>query len=99
MSTTDPARDLEIRVLTDVIEAAESLLRRLEATGSTIAVRRPEAVATLIQAVMASARATGHYDPGSLVYAPLLDAILTGADATSWDTAIFTVLVDGFELD
>ncbi|MEV6769493.1 hypothetical protein AB0N05_12790 [Nocardia sp. NPDC051030] len=90
----DSTRDIEIRVLCDVIDAVESLLQQLEASGRTIKAPRSHIYAAVIQAVIASARASGHYGPGSLAYAPLLDAILTGADPTPWDTAIFTVLMD-----
>lgn len=97
--TRDTMRDIEIRVLTDVIESAETLLRQLEATGSRLIAPRPAAYATIIHAVVASARASGHYGQGSLAHAPLLDAILSGADATPWDTAIFAVLMHSIVLD
>ncbi|MRH92398.1 hypothetical protein GFY24_34090 [Nocardia sp. SYP-A9097] len=89
----DPLRENEIRVLVDVIEAVENRLRQLEASDSALVTPRPQAYAIIVYAVIASARATGHYGPGSLVHAPLLDAILTGADATPWDTAVFAALI------
>ncbi|WP_067540303.1 hypothetical protein [Nocardia crassostreae] len=99
MYPADSARELEIRVLADVIAAAEYLLQGAEAAGSTVAVPLAEVYAIIIRAVMASARAGGHYGPGSLAYAPLLDAILAGVDATPWDAAVFAVLVDGVVVD
>ncbi|MGX1809441.1 hypothetical protein ACWIGI_27290 [Nocardia sp. NPDC055321] len=86
-------RDIEIRALTEVIECTEKLLRRIERDGNVIAASRAGMYALVIQAVLASARAAGYHGQGNLVYAPLLDAILDGADADPWDTAIFAVLV------
>ncbi|MEU0504479.1 hypothetical protein [Nocardia sp. NPDC005998] len=40
------------------------------------------------------ARQTGHYGAGMLAKAPLLDVILTGAEGTDWDKAVFAVLMD-----
>ncbi|WP_067532991.1 hypothetical protein [Nocardia crassostreae] len=87
-------RDIEINVLCDVIDAVEALLQQLESSDSTIVTSRPEAYAIFIQAVIASARATGHHGAGTLATAPLLDAILAGAEATPWDRAILTVLTN-----
>ncbi|WP_459958772.1 hypothetical protein [Nocardia sp. IFM 10818] len=99
MPSADSTRELEIQVLADVIAAAEFLLQRTEAAGRAVAVPRPEVYAIIIQAVMASARASGHYGPGSLAYAPLLDAILAGVEANPWDAAVFTVLIESVVLD
>ncbi len=93
--TPDPARDLEIRVLTDIINAIESLLRHFEDSGTALVAPRPEAYALVIHAVLASARATGHHGSGSLAYAPLLDAIPPGVETNPWEAATFTTLIHG----
>ncbi|MFJ4655388.1 hypothetical protein ACIP5Y_29260 [Nocardia sp. NPDC088792] len=89
----DDMRDIEIRVLREVIDAVERMLEELEAAGGAIGMPRSEVYAIVIQAVIASARADGHYGFGSLVRAPLLDAILAGAEVEPWDEAVFTVLM------
>ncbi|MFI1912721.1 hypothetical protein [Nocardia sp. NPDC020380] len=89
----DDMRDLEIRVLREVIEAVEGMLDEVEAAGGVVGMPRSEVYAIVIQAVIASARAGGHYGFGSLVRAPLLDAILAGVDVEPWDEAVFTVLM------
>ncbi|MBL1073670.1 hypothetical protein JK358_04625 [Nocardia sp. 2] len=94
----DAMREIELRVLCEVIEAVEGLLVKFEATGGVVAVTRPQAYALVIQAVMASARATGHHGAGSLARAPLLDAILSGAEETPWEAAVFRVLVGSLAL-
>ncbi|GAB4588072.1 hypothetical protein [Nocardia sp. IFM 10818] len=89
----DNPDQIEIQVIRDVIDAAEAVLQHLEITGSSSIVSRPDAYAIFIHAVIASARSTGYYGPGSLIHAPLLDAIFTGTDATPWDTTTFAALV------
>ncbi|WP_067548401.1 hypothetical protein [Nocardia crassostreae] len=74
--------DIEIRVLHEVIEAVEIHLSALEASGRPLATARSQIHAAVIHAVIASARASGHYGSGSLASAPLLDAILVGAEAS-----------------
>lgn len=88
----DDMRDIEIRVLREVIDAVERMLEELEAAGGAVGMPRSEVYAIVIQAVIASARADGHHGFGSLVRAPLLDAIL-GAEVEPWDEAVFTVLM------
>lgn len=92
-------RDTEIRVLREVIEAIESRLVTLEAAGGTVIAPRSHIYAAAIQALLASARTTGHYGAGSLVRAPLLDAILPGTDASPWDAAIYTLLLGSVLVD
>lgn len=81
-------RDIEIDVLREVIEAVDALLRNLETAGTTIVAPRPQMYAVAIQAVIASARATGHYGAGSLSSATLLDSILEQLDETGQAPAI-----------
>lgn len=94
----DSAREIEVRVLVDVIEAADALIRRLQVSGSVIP-PRSEVYAILIQAVMASARSTGQYGPGSLAHAPLLDALLPGVEVNPWEAATLAVLVRGVAIE
>lgn len=91
-------RELEVRVLGEVIDAVEEWVRDAEVSGQAVPVPRSQIYASVIQAVLASARETGHYGPGSLASAPLLDAILSGAEVNPWDTAIFAVLMEGSAL-
>ncbi|UGT45328.1 hypothetical protein LTV02_18920 [Nocardia yamanashiensis] len=95
----DSMRDTEIRVLREVIEAVESRLVTLESAGVTVIAPRAHIYAATIQALLASARTTGHYGAGSLVRAPLLDAILPGTDAAPWDAAIYTLLLGSVLVD
>ncbi|WP_405493975.1 hypothetical protein [Nocardia sp. NBC_00511] len=86
--------EIDIRVLREVIDAVEDRLRAMEARGGVVTVTRAEIYATVIYAVMSSAREAGHYGAGSLVRAPLLDEVLAGADPEPWETALYAVLVD-----
>ncbi|MTE15174.1 hypothetical protein [Nocardia aurantiaca] len=90
----DDQSDMEIRALRDVIDAVEDRLRRFEASGGVVLAPRSEVYATVIYAVIASARASGHYGAGSLVQAPLLDEILMGAEAEPWATAMYAMVID-----
>ncbi|WP_067541096.1 hypothetical protein [Nocardia crassostreae] len=98
-SSREDLKQIEIQVIQDVIDAAEVLLRQLEATGGANLAPRSQAYAIFIHAVLVSARTTGYYGPGSLAHAPLLDAILAGADATPWDTTLFDALLQRVVLD
>ncbi|WP_067823686.1 hypothetical protein [Nocardia inohanensis] len=95
----DSMRDMEIRVLREVIEAVERRLVALESGGVTVIAPRSHIYAATVQALLASARTTGHYGAGSLVRAPLLDAILPGTDASPWDAAIYTLLLGSVSVD
>jgi hypothetical protein len=92
-------RDIEIRVLREVVDAVEARLREREARGHWIRTPRAHVHAAVIHAFMVSARETGHYGAGSLAGAPLLDAILGGVDGTDWDTAVFASLLDAITLN
>ncbi len=87
-------REIEIRVLRDVIDAVDARLGELRSSGCDITASRSTVHARVIYAVIASARETGHYGAGMLARAPLLDVILTGAEGTDWDKAVFDVLMD-----
>jgi hypothetical protein len=87
-------RDIEIRVLRDVIDAVDARLGELQSSGHKIAASRGTVHARVLYAVIASARETGHYGVGMLVKAPLLDVILSGAEGTDWDKEVFAVLMD-----
>ncbi|MEV6097751.1 hypothetical protein [Nocardia sp. NPDC051981] len=90
----DDQSDIEIRALQDVIDAVEDRLRRFEAKDGVVLAERSEVYATVIYAVIASARASGHYGAGSLARAPLLDEILLGAEPEPWETAMYAAVVD-----
>ncbi|MCU1647453.1 MAG: hypothetical protein JWN03_7728 [Nocardia sp.] len=95
----DSLRKIEIDVLREVIDAVEARLRVVEASGRSVVQPRSQIYAAVIHAVIVSARAAGHHGTGSLSSAPLLDAILDGAEADPWDAAIFAVLIDGVALN
>ncbi|MEU1204212.1 hypothetical protein [Nocardia sp. NPDC005825] len=86
--------EVEIRVLRDVIDAVEERLRAHEGGGGSVITPRAQLYAAVIYAVLASARACGHYGAGSLVHAPLLDEILGGVEPSPWDAAAYTVVLD-----
>ncbi|MET8875462.1 hypothetical protein [Nocardia sp. NPDC004604] len=92
--TDNEIRDIEIRVLRDVIDAVDARLGELQPSGCKITASRSTVHARVRYAVIASARETGHYGAGMLAKAPLLDVILTGAEGTDWDKAVFAVLMD-----
>ncbi|WP_433723967.1 hypothetical protein ACQP0C_25950 [Nocardia sp. CA-129566] len=92
--TDNEIRDIEIRVLRDVIDAVDARLSELQSSGCEITASRSTVHARVLYAVIASARQTGHYGAGMLAKAPLLDVILTGAEGTDWDKAVFAVLMD-----
>ncbi|WP_280483248.1 hypothetical protein [Nocardia cyriacigeorgica] len=71
----DRLREIEIAVLREVIEAVDARLDTI----AHLAVPRSQVYAAIIYAVLSSARSTGHYGAGMLANAPLLDAILAGA--------------------
>lgn len=83
----DGMREVEIDVLREVIEAVEQRARRVEAAGRVVGASRAQLYAAYIYAVLASARTSGHYGAGSLVCAPVLDAILEGAEPGPWEWA------------
>ncbi|MEC3953203.1 hypothetical protein VMT65_09205 [Nocardia sp. CDC153] len=91
----DDMREIEIRVLREVIEAVEERLRANENAGGCVLAPRAEVYAALIYSVIASARAGGHYGAGSLVRAPILDVILGGAEADPWEAAVYAVAMEG----
>lgn len=91
----DDMRDVEIRVLRDVVDAVEGRLRAHEAEGGYVLAPRAEVYAAVIYAVIASARASGHYGAGSLARAPLLDEILGGVEANPWEAAVYAIVMDG----
>ncbi|WP_040815511.1 hypothetical protein [Nocardia concava] len=91
----DDMRDIEIRVLRDVVDAVERRLRAHEAEGGYVLAPRAQVYAAVIYAVIASARASGHYGAGSLARAALLDEILGGVEANPWEAAIYAVVMDG----
>lgn len=86
----DRLREIEIDVLREVIEAVDA---RLD-TMTDLAVSRAKVYASVIYAVISSARSTGHYGAGMLANAPLLDSILSGAEGTEHGATIFATLVD-----
>ncbi|AYF78293.1 hypothetical protein D7D52_35720 [Nocardia yunnanensis] len=87
-------REVEIRVLREVIDAVEERLRAYEAGGGCVIAGRSAVYAAAVYAVIASARAEGHYGSGSLVRAPILDAILGDVEVDVWDAAVFAVLME-----
>ncbi|QLY29225.1 hypothetical protein [Nocardia huaxiensis] len=88
-----------MRVLQEVIDEVDARIEAMEAEGRVLAVPRSKVLATVIYAVMASARSTGSYGSASLASAPLLDVILDGAEGSTWDTAVFTALLGSVALD
>ncbi|MFE3442693.1 hypothetical protein ACFXNW_06665 [Nocardia sp. NPDC059180] len=86
----DRLRDIEIDVLREVIEAVDARLDTL----ANLTVPRSKVYASVIYAVISSARDTGHYGAGMLANAPLLDSILSGAEGTEHGATIFATLVD-----
>ncbi|GAB0106488.1 hypothetical protein JMUB6875_54740 [Nocardia sp. JMUB6875] len=90
----DGQPDIEIRALREVIDAVEDRLRHLEAEGAVVLAPRSEIYATAIYAVIASARASGHYGSGSIANAPLLDDILSGLEPNPWQPTLEPVVID-----
>ncbi|MCP2319574.1 hypothetical protein APR12_004943 [Nocardia amikacinitolerans] len=91
--------EIEIGVLTDIIESVDRTLDERIALGFELAFPRSKIYAVVIHAVMASAREAGHFGPGSIVRAPLLDVILDGAESSEWDERIYAVLMDFYALN
>ncbi|MCU1643986.1 MAG: hypothetical protein JWN03_4261 [Nocardia sp.] len=96
-SEMDSTSEVEVRVLCEVIEAVDGWLREYERAGRPVIAPRAQVYASVIHAVLASARAGGYYGPGSLASAPLLDAILAGPEINSWDDAVLAVLMPSVE--
>ncbi|MVU78156.1 hypothetical protein GPX89_12985 [Nocardia sp. ET3-3] len=90
----DGLNDVEIRAVREIIDAVEDRLRHMEITGTPAPAPRSEIYATVICAVIASARASGHHGSGSIAQAPLLDEILIGSNPEPWRTPIHPTLID-----
>ncbi|AVH23569.1 hypothetical protein [Nocardia cyriacigeorgica] len=86
----DRLREIEIAVLREVIDAVDARLDTI----AHLTVPRSKVYASVIYAVLSSARSTGHYGAGMLANAPLLDSILSGAEGTDHGATIFATLVD-----
>ncbi|MFD6355614.1 hypothetical protein [Nocardia tengchongensis] len=78
MSFDDPDQ-VEVQVIEDVLDAVEARLRERERCGWRLTVPRARIYAAVLQAVIASARASRHY-PATLDCADILDAIFDGAE-------------------
>ncbi|MEV0465678.1 hypothetical protein AB0I30_29875 [Nocardia tengchongensis] len=78
MPSDDPDQ-VEIQVIQDVLDAIETRLRDRERHGWRLTVPRSRVYATLLHAVVASARES-HRLPATLDHATILDTILDGAE-------------------
>ncbi|GAB3203464.1 hypothetical protein [Nocardia tengchongensis] len=78
MPSDDPDQ-VEIQVIQDVLDAIEIRLRDRERHGWRLTVPRSRVYATLLHAVVASARES-HRLPATLDHATILDTILDGAE-------------------
>ncbi|AYF74799.1 hypothetical protein D7D52_14030 [Nocardia yunnanensis] len=76
----DDSEQIELQVIQDVLEAVEARLREKERCGWRLTVPRSRVYATVLLAVVVSAR-EAHRLPATLDRAEVLDAILDGADS------------------
>ncbi|WP_067813836.1 hypothetical protein [Nocardia inohanensis] len=76
---TDSRDDIELQVIQDVIDIVESRLREREQHGWRLTVPRSRVYATVLHAVMLSARAACIV-PATLDRADILDAIFDGIE-------------------
>ncbi|MFD7845477.1 hypothetical protein ACFV4K_21390 [Nocardia sp. NPDC059764] len=78
---------VEIQVIQDVLDAIEARLRDRERHGRRLIVPRSRVYATVLHAVIVSARESRRL-PATLDHAAILDTILDGAEATDPDTGL-----------
>ncbi|MFJ9367842.1 hypothetical protein ACIRRA_25955 [Nocardia sp. NPDC101769] len=78
---------IEIQVIQDVLDTIETRLRDRERHGWRLTVPRSRVYATLLHAVIVSARES-HRLPATLDRAPILDTILDGAEPSNQTAAI-----------
>ncbi|WP_458689436.1 hypothetical protein [Nocardia tengchongensis] len=81
MPSDDPDQ-VEIQVIQDVLDAIETRLRDRERHGWRLTVPRSRVYATLLHAVIVSARES-HCLPATLDRAAVLDAILDGVEPSN----------------
>ncbi|MFC7428981.1 hypothetical protein [Nocardia tengchongensis] len=75
----DDPEQIELQVIQDVLDMVESRIRELERRGWRLTVPRSRIYATVLLAVVVSARQS-HRVPATLDRAAILDEILDGAD-------------------
>lgn len=76
----DDNEQIELQVIVDVLDAVETTLREHERHGRRLTVSRTRIYATVLHAVILSARAT-HIFPPTLDRAAILDTILDGVES------------------
>ncbi|WP_433728802.1 hypothetical protein ACQP0C_39945 [Nocardia sp. CA-129566] len=86
MPDDEDAALIEIHVIQDVIDAVETLLRQTERSGRQLTAPRSRIYATVLYAVLASAREQP-FRP-TLDAADLLDSILDGAESPHPDNTL-----------
>ncbi|MBF6238887.1 hypothetical protein IU474_17690 [Nocardia otitidiscaviarum] len=82
----DERDQLELQVIQDVLDTVEAKLRERERCGWQLTVSRMRIYATILHAVIVSARAT-HSHPTTLDRADILDAIFDGIEPADSDSA------------
>ncbi|GAB2550823.1 hypothetical protein GCM10027167_67190 [Nocardia heshunensis] len=75
----DELGQIELQVIQDVLDAVEAQIRELERRGWRLTVPRSRVYATILLAVVVSAR-EAHRIPATLDRAAILDEILDGAE-------------------
>ncbi|MFI1919680.1 hypothetical protein [Nocardia sp. NPDC020380] len=78
-ASPDDPHQIELQVIQDVLDAVESRIRELETRGWRLTVPRSRVYATVLLAVVVSAR-EAHRVPATLDRAMILDDILDGAE-------------------
>lgn len=79
---SDDRDQIELQVIVDVLDTVEARLRECERCGWRLTVPRSQIYATVLYAVIVSARAT-HAFPATIDRADILDAILDGAEPSN----------------